>query len=152
MSSKPQVQSTGPASDLIARIQHLASLLHNLPETLPLNPPETRYHFAFDPNNVCDEGLYYAFNRNLEICFGTHELVGGKIPLTQRGTCYENLIKMFKKVAKDVPEERKFLREHWLERLIRAAHHAGARIPDKYDIAFHNQISADDGIGDQTPN
>ncbi len=61
---------------LISRIDHLALLLKHLPNSLPLNPTDSLYRFGLDPDNEREEGLYYAFNRNLEICFGTHQLQG----------------------------------------------------------------------------
>jgi len=127
-----QMQPTGPSSDFISRINHLALLLKNLPLNLPLNPANSTYNFGLDPDDEREEGLYYAFNRNLEICFATHQLQGQPLRFKERGDCYRNLIKMFKRVAKELPKERDFLRQHWLERLITAACDTGAKIPDKY--------------------
>ena len=133
MPSESQKQPTGPALDLISRINHLALLLKNLPLTLPLDPDHSTYKFGIDPDDEREEGLYYAFNHNLEVCFGTHKLQGKQLHFKERGDsgCYQNLIKMFKKVAKELPDQREFLREHWLERLITAANATGAKIPDK---------------------
>ena len=128
---EPQEQ-TGLSSDLISHIHHLTTLLQNLPDALPLDPAETKYNFGLDADDVQEEGLYYAFNRNLEVCFATHQLQGRDIQLTERGTRYGALIKMFKEVAKEVPNNHDFLQQHWLERLISVAYRAGARIPDKY--------------------
>ena len=43
----------------------------------PHNPEESNYHFGLDMDFINDEGArycWYAFNRNLEVCFETHKL------------------------------------------------------------------------------
>jgi hypothetical protein len=69
-----------PSSELISQIHHQQCLLEQLPNTLPLNPEESNYyHFALDMDFINDEGLwYYAFNRNLEVCFETRQLCNGE--------------------------------------------------------------------------
>ena len=132
MTSESHVQAPkGPSSVFISRIDHLALLLKHLPDSLPLNPTDSLYRFGLDPDDEREEGSNYAFNRNLEICFSTHQLQGNGLKLTEHGECYSTLIAMLKRVAKDLPDQRDFLREHWLERLIKAAQDAGAKIPDK---------------------
>jgi len=94
----------GPSSELISRINHLGNLLKNLPKSLPLNPhdPESSYNFGLDMEMVEEEGVWYAFNRNLEVCFETHKIApGGTIIFRERG------------VRKDA--DREFLRETWFQ-------------------------------------
>jgi hypothetical protein len=120
----------GPSSVLISRIEHLRSLLQNLPESLPLDPPETKYHFGMDVELVVEEGTWFAFNRSLEVCFETHKLgPNATIVFRERGRRYETLIQMFKDATKALATdaEREFLREVWLERLIKAAELQGAK-------------------------
>jgi hypothetical protein len=93
----PTSEDSGPSSQLISRIHHLQSLLENLPANLPLNPVESTYHFGLDAEPVEDEGVWYAFNRSLEVCFETHKLQkGGAIVFRERGTRYKDLIKTIK--------------------------------------------------------
>ncbi|KAH7903146.1 hypothetical protein BJ138DRAFT_1107918 [Hygrophoropsis aurantiaca] len=124
----------GPSSTLISRVDHLAQLLEHLPKSLPLNPAESRYDFGLDMEMVNEEGPWFAFNHNLEVCFETHNLRGGgTIVFRERGQHYNALIKMFKDTIKKLTSslERDFLRETWLERLITAAQLQGAKIPTK---------------------
>ena len=120
----------GPSSELTSRIHHLQHLLERLPNTLPLNPEESNYHFALDMDIVNDEGVWYAFNRNLEVCFEMHKLRNGEIIVFQeRGDQYNGLIKMMKTTVKALPKkEHTFFREVWLERLIKAAELQGAKV------------------------
>ena len=126
----------GPSAELISRINHLGNLLKNLPEDLPLDPPqsESRYSFGLEMELVEEEGVWFAFNRNLEVCFETHQIpVGGSIVFRERGQRCQVLIKMFKEAVKALTKdaERDFLREVWLERLIKAAEMQGAKVPKK---------------------
>jgi hypothetical protein len=82
--------------------------------------------------HIADEGIWFVFNRNLEVCFETHKIpTGGTIVFREWGQCYENLIKIIKDAVKGLTKdtERQFLQEVWLERLIKAAELQGARIP-----------------------
>ena len=65
----------GPSSQLISRINHLGNLLKNLPEYLPFNPAVSCYSFGLDTEHVAEEGVWFAFNQNLEACVETHKLV-----------------------------------------------------------------------------
>jgi hypothetical protein len=124
----------GPSSELISRINHLDRLLENLPNTIPLEPAESSYVFGLDSEHVAEEGFWFAFNRNLEVCFATHKIPpGGTIVFRERGSRYKNLIKMFKDTVKALTKdnERQFLQEVWLERLIKAAELQGAKIPNR---------------------
>ena len=60
----PQTQQNGPPAELISRIEHLGSLLENLPITIPeaseLRP--SRYSFGLDAEQVAEEGPWFAFN------------------------------------------------------------------------------------------
>jgi len=42
----------GTSQTLNSRIEHLANLLRNLPETLPLNPDQSCYYFGADSHEV----------------------------------------------------------------------------------------------------
>ena len=69
-----QVAQNGPPQELISHITHLRNLLKNLPSSLPFNPAESWYCFGLDAEDVAEEGIWYAFNRNLEACFETHRI------------------------------------------------------------------------------
>ena len=63
----PKLKYTGIGNSqtLNSRIEHLANLLRNLPETLPLNPQQSCYYFAADFSDIEDFGLYGAFSPSL---------------------------------------------------------------------------------------
>lgn len=71
------MSNLGPSSELIARIHHLQCLLENLPDQLPLNPVESTYQFRLDMEHVAEEGMWYVFNRSLEVCFEMHKIPAG---------------------------------------------------------------------------
>jgi hypothetical protein len=100
---------------------------------LPSNPAESCYCFGLDAEDVAEEGRWYAFNRNLEACFETHKTVGRTIVFRERGPRLDDLIRTFKTVAKGLATDadQTFMREVWLERLIKAAEMQGAKIPSK---------------------
>ncbi|KAG1811120.1 uncharacterized protein BJ212DRAFT_1483790 [Suillus subaureus] len=112
-----------PSSELISCIHHLAELLKNLPTALPLNPLSSQYGFGLNTELVEEEGVWFAFNRNLEVCFKTHKL-------GPNGTILE----------KD--SEQEFLHEVWLKRLITATKLQGAKIPVKHK----NPMNIDDNV------
>ncbi|GLB43934.1 hypothetical protein LshimejAT787_1501180 [Lyophyllum shimeji] len=130
-------ENAGVPAALASRITHLELLFKNLPPSLSLDLPDnvTTYHFYFNSEDVENEGLYYAFNRRLEICFQTHLLQGRPITLQERGKRLQNLIQMFKKVAKEVLQEQDMLQKCWLERLISVAKAARAIITSKRKIS-----------------
>ena len=135
----PSGHGLGPSSELISRIHHLQQLLENLPTHLPLNPAESTYYFGLDMDMelVDEEGVWFAFNRNLEVCFETHKLGAGKMIIFQeRGTRYDALIQMIKATVKALPndKERTFLREVWLKRLIKAAKLQEAKVLAKWVV------------------
>jgi hypothetical protein len=116
----------GPPAGLISCINHLGNLLKNLPGNLPLDPPQSEscYSFGLEMELVEEEGFWFTFNRNLEVCFETHKIpVGGSIVFREQGWCCEALVKMFKEAVKALTKDadHEFLREVWLERLIKAA-------------------------------
>ena len=132
----PKLQRNGPPAELISRINHLGSLLENLPIIIPQvsELQDSRYSFGLDAEHVAEEGPWFAFNRNLEVSFETHKIPqGGTIIFRERGNCFKELIKMFKDVVKRLTKdtEREFLKEVWLEHLINAAELQGAKIPKR---------------------
>ena len=129
-----QVTQNGPPQELICCITHLHNLLKNLPSSLPFNPAESQYCFGLDAEYVAEEGIWYAFNRNLEACFETHRIpVGGTIVFQERGPQLDDLIQTFKMAAKGLTTDMNwtFMQEVWLEKLIKAAELQGAKIPNK---------------------
>ena len=85
----------GPPAELISHINHLGNLLKNLPGNLPLDPPQSEscYSFGLETELVEEEGVWFAFNRNLEVCFETHKIpAGGSIVFRERGWRCEALV------------------------------------------------------------
>ena len=113
-----QAPQNGPAQHLISRINYLGNLLKHLPESLPLNPIESHYHFGLATLDVEEEGVWFAFNRNLEACFETHKIAaGGGIVFRERGSNLSvALIQTFKEAVKKLTSDadRDFLKEIWL--------------------------------------
>ena len=66
----------GPSAKLISCINHLGHLLKNLPRNLPLDPLQSKscYNFGLETELVEEEGVWFAFNKNLEACFETHTI------------------------------------------------------------------------------
>ena len=53
------------------------------------------------------EGVWFAFNKSLEICFETHKLApNAPIVFHEWGYCYNMLIKMFKDALKALPTDK----------------------------------------------
>jgi len=81
--TKPKTTQTplGPTQSLVSRIDHLASLLRNLPSTIPLDPPELRYHFVLNYEKIEGRGMFGAAPRMLKLPhlfpnFGMHPSLG----------------------------------------------------------------------------
>ena len=103
----PNPTPQGPSSELISRIHHLQQLLNNLPAHLPFNPETSTYHFGLDTELVNEEGVWFAFNRNLEVCFETYKIrSGGAIVFHERGDRFDALIKMIKATVKGLPTDK----------------------------------------------
>lgn len=112
----------------LSRITYLQSLLEHLPSSIS----ERSYGFGLDPDDVEEEGKFYALNRNFEICFQTHTLASGApIPLC-RSKDYGTLIEMLKETTNGDPSGCGFLKDIWVEQLIRAAQALGAKVPEKF--------------------
>ncbi|KAH9917759.1 uncharacterized protein B0H18DRAFT_958201 [Fomitopsis serialis] len=131
MKDSDTIKSTGPSATLISRIDHLAALLGNLPKALPENPVESTYHFGLDPEDEAEEGVWYAFNRNMEVSFETYKAKPDEpLRFRERGKRCSNLITVMKLVVKKMSDsDREFVRKTWLERLIVAAKLSGAVVP-----------------------
>lgn len=124
----------GPSSELISHVHHLQQLLNNLPAHLPFNPETSTYYFGLNTELVDKEGVWFAFNQNLEVYFETHKIgCGGSIVFCARGDWFDALIKMIKATVKALltDKERAFLQEVWLKQLIKAAELQGAKISAK---------------------
>ena len=126
----------GPLSQLMAQLNHLQSLLKNLPDTLPLNPTPSHYGFGLNSKSIAEEGVWYAFNHNMEVNFETHKMWGdksGSLVLREQGECWMQLVQTMKDTIKMLTkdDEHNFLCEIWLEWLIRTAEAHGAKIPSK---------------------
>ncbi|THU79633.1 hypothetical protein K435DRAFT_875252 [Dendrothele bispora CBS 962.96] len=125
---KNERPSTGPSQHLIERIHYLRTLLKNLPDTLPLDPPshQSTYHFFLAEEDVEERGVFGAVSHSLEIAFGQQH--DGLIHFEERGQrLEEGLIKMLKDGVKKMTEgDRKAFEDAWLERLIQYAKADGA--------------------------
>ena len=81
-----QVAQNGPPQELISHITHPCNLLKNLPSSLPSNTAESWYCFGLNPEDVAEEGIWYAFNRNLEVVLPWLGLgIFNKMDITQGG-------------------------------------------------------------------
>lgn len=94
----PNPTPQGLSSEIISRIHHLQQLLDNLPADLPFTPEISTYHFGLDTELVDEEGVWFAFNCNLEVCFEMHKipLSRGTVVFHERGDQFDALIKMIK--------------------------------------------------------
>jgi hypothetical protein len=129
----PAKPSKGPSQALVSRIDHLRTLLSHLPETLPLNPENSTYHFGIDEERVEERGVLGAFSHNMEICFRTFERQDSLgLRFTERGDRVLNLVTVMKSAVKKMSEaERSAFKDAWLERFITAATASGAKIPPR---------------------
>ena len=51
---------------------------------LPLDPEKFVYNFGLDSELVSEEGVWFAFNNNMEVCFETHKFpANGTITFTE---------------------------------------------------------------------
>ncbi|KAG7099906.1 hypothetical protein E1B28_001705 [Marasmius oreades] len=128
MAATTKKQATGPPQHLIERIEHLSSLMHNLPDNLPLNPPHTdsSYHFSLDRDEFEERGVLGAVSRTLEVCFGQNR--DGVIEFKEKGMrLTRDLPKMLKEAVKEMSVfDREVFAEAWIERLIHDAKRVGA--------------------------
>ncbi|KAJ7834023.1 hypothetical protein B0H14DRAFT_2591082 [Mycena olivaceomarginata] len=121
----------GPPLELISRIEHLHSLLKNLPASLPENPAESPYRFYLDPDSLDDRGYLGELSHALEVSFVTHLR---PLQFLQRGSSLDLLPILLKTAVKHMTDaERDVIRKAWLERLIDAAVTAGAKVPPRGD-------------------
>ncbi|KAJ7815906.1 hypothetical protein B0H14DRAFT_2603093 [Mycena olivaceomarginata] len=121
---------TGPPRELIARIEHLRTLLRNLPTSLPENPPDSRYRFYLESDALEDRGYIGELSHALEVSFETHRLQGAPIRFLQRGSSLDSLPVLMKTAVKHMSSsDREVFWKAWLERLIDSAVASGAKIP-----------------------
>ncbi|KAJ6513471.1 hypothetical protein C8R45DRAFT_1050224 [Mycena sanguinolenta] len=121
----------GPPQELISRIEHLRSLVNNLPLSLPENPPNSTYRFYLDPDALEDRGYLGELSHALEVSFATHLR---PVQFLQRGSSLNALPALLKTTVKQMSTaEREVFRKAWLERLIDAAVAAGAKVPARGD-------------------
>lgn len=122
---------TGPPQELISRIEHLRSLLKNLPTSLPENPADSPYRFYLDPDALDDRGYLGELSHALEVSFVTHQR---PLQFLQRGSSLDPLPALLKTAVKHMSSaERDVFRQAWLQRLIDAASAAGAKVPPRSD-------------------
>ncbi|KAK1220289.1 hypothetical protein PQX77_016954 [Marasmius sp. AFHP31] len=119
-----------------ARLQLLQRLLKSLPNNLPEYPQESSLSFGLDPEDIKDEGYYFAANRNFELCFATWKKGpgwDGALEILERGRRWDDFLVTVRKVLKMEKNEgnKKLLVEKWVERLITAAKKAGGKIPTR---------------------
>ncbi|THU80666.1 hypothetical protein K435DRAFT_600201, partial [Dendrothele bispora CBS 962.96] len=140
----PKKPSKGPSQHLIERIDHLRNLLHNLPDSLPLNPPasESTYHFALVPEDLEERGAFGAVSHSLEIGFGQQP--DGILHFRERGERLEELIRMLKAGVKIMSDtDRSAFQSAWLERLINAAKSDGAKYTKRKQLNQDSTNSSD---------
>ncbi|KAJ7222719.1 hypothetical protein C8J57DRAFT_1253667 [Mycena rebaudengoi] len=127
VSTKP---ATGPPQALISRINHLQNLLKHLPNSLPLNPPQSNYQFYVDEDRVADaESVFPVAARALELSFGTWKR-DTVVKFEERGARLKALGPFLKAVVKRMtPREREDFQAAWIDRLVNAAKESGAVIP-----------------------
>ncbi|KAH9927827.1 uncharacterized protein B0H18DRAFT_1118347 [Fomitopsis serialis] len=141
-------QQPALSNTLIARINHLASLVRNLPSSLPLEPSKSMYQFSLDADFEKEEGTFAAFSRTLECVFQTHTLGRDEeIIFTERGRRCEDLIHFFKTCMRPMTgSERETIRTAWLEWLIRGAKATGGSIPKKRRVIVSSSDSEDEAL------
>lgn len=117
----------------VARLNHLDTLLKNLPASLPSEPVETRYHFGLDQSEIAEEGVFFALTQNLERCFQVFALpFGQELRFTERGQHCQTLVRVLKDAVRHLSEsDRELVADRWIERLIAAAKGSGGTIPKK---------------------
>ncbi|KAJ7306765.1 hypothetical protein DFH08DRAFT_1054097 [Mycena albidolilacea] len=121
---------TGPPCKLIARIEHLQTLLQDLPTSLPENPPDSRYQFYLESDALEDRGYIGELSHALEVSFETYRLQGSPIRFLQRGSSLDSLPVLMKTAVKHMSSSNwEVFRKAWLERLINSAVALGAKIP-----------------------
>lgn len=102
-------------------------MLATLPTTVPsdLPPAESTYNFGAAEADIAGEGLAYALNRNLEVCFQTH--ISANIRFIERGRRLDGLITMLEHAQAELSApEWDFVGSRWIARLIEAAISSGA--------------------------
>lgn len=122
----------GVPPEIVSRLDRLLALLKNLPISIPSDPEGSSYIFGLDEEDVQAEGIWYALNRNLEVCFKTFIRGNSDIVFCERGKRVEALVGFLRAAMKRAPDsEREMIRERWVERLIKAAERSGAKIPER---------------------
>ncbi|KAJ7913814.1 hypothetical protein B0H13DRAFT_1873557 [Mycena leptocephala] len=132
--SKP---STGPPQALISRIDYLPRLLKRLPESLPLDPPESPYQFYLDEDRVADAGTVYpVIGRAFELSFGTWKSRDAVVRIEERGSRVVALAPFLKSAIKRMSaRERETFTEAWIDRWSRQQRTAGHLFPRRPEDA-----------------
>ncbi|KAJ6449476.1 hypothetical protein C8R45DRAFT_917279 [Mycena sanguinolenta] len=141
--SKP---SAGPPQALIPRINYLQSLLQHLPQTLPLDPPESTCQFYIDEDRVADAGTVYPIvGRALELSFGTWKSRDAAVRFEERGLRVAALGPFLKEAVKRMTaNERGTFEEAWIGRLVQAAKDSGASLPPRASRRRKNDSDHDE--------
>jgi hypothetical protein len=115
-------------STIHSRLLLLAQLFESLPETIPYNPVTSQYNFSINTAEMDeDDGAYQLVNRCLEVSFQTH--VEQNFKILERGQHLLELVQLLKWAVENMPpSEHDFLRDVWVECLIRAAEASGAKL------------------------
>ncbi|KAF8223555.1 hypothetical protein L208DRAFT_1381416 [Tricholoma matsutake] len=113
---KPKYAGIGIPTEMNPHVKHLAKHLKYLPDTLPLNPPESHYNFGLTLPMLRTKGC---MRKNWEI------------NLCEQGDRVEAIVPFIKKVICEDLGSRDMVCSAWVERLICVVKAPGAQIPQK---------------------
>ena len=126
---KNSVTPPGPSAAFISHIEYLWDLLHGLSTSLPLDPPDSTYHFELDPEDIDECGTFRAFKHCMEISFKTWQEHDSVIHFKEHGRKIEELIELMKGTVTVMTEaEHDVFCNCWINQLISTATTDGACI------------------------